>query len=330
MLMPYYITTTAPVNTADEISFANNHLTLLNTLDAAFRQLEPFEFKVYFYLAQLFGESGIVCLSVEDISKACGCNRKTVTRALKNLTARQMIRQLGKQVRKRIHQLTKPEEWKCPSEGHDKSPSKGRGFLKVVVDQVAQPLAPQSLERRLEKLGNLNTPQSSANTENLTKEGYPIFTSPYPLEASCPSDTYVPQTDSQPDSTLPPKGGSVESVVDEAKEMSAKRTEADVHQTDTNSTLPEPEPSDLESKIATARKLGCNVGICWEREEMFVRIDGALKTVGEFVAMPLEVFKQSVEFCQSGLDLCRLKIEKIKERLKNQRLTRLEQLATLG
>ncbi len=63
---------------------------------------------------------------------------------------------------------------------------------------------------------------------------------------------------------------------------------------------------------------------------MFVRIDGALKTVSEFVAMPLEVFKQSVQFCQSGLDLCRSQIEKIKERLKNQRLARLEQSATVG
>jgi hypothetical protein len=72
------------------------------------------------------------------------------------------------------------------------------------------------------------------------------------------------------------------------------------------------------------------VGICWDCGQEVVRIDGALKTIVEFMATPVEVFKQSVEYCQSGLDLCRLKIEKIKERLKNQRLTRLEQLATSG
>ena len=83
-------------------------------------------------------------------------------------------------------------------------------------------------------------------------------------------------------------------------------------------------------KIAAARILGCNVGICWDREEMFVRLDGALKTVGDFLAMPLEALSQSVHLCQSGLDLCRAQIEKIKERLKNQRLTRLERLAASG
>lgn len=96
--------------------------------------------------------------------------------------------------------------------------------------------------------------------------------------------------------------------------------------------LPEAElkVDDLESKIAAARILGCNVGICWDREEMFVRLDGALKTVGDFLAMPLEALSQSVHLCQSGLDLCRAQIEKIKERLKNQRLTRLERLAASG
>lgn len=34
------------------------------------------------------------------------------------------------------------------------------------------------LQGRLEKLGNLDTPQSSSATNNLTKVGSPIFTSP--------------------------------------------------------------------------------------------------------------------------------------------------------
>lgn len=139
----------------------------------------------------------------------------------------------------------------------------------------------------------------------------------------------VPKLDNelqQQDSCTSPKGTSAESVVadEEKTNMSQKRT---VPEIDITSLEPK---TDLDSKIAAARKLGCNVGICWNREEMFVRLDGALKTVSEFVAMPLEVFKQSVQLSQSGLDLCRSQIEKIKERLKNQRLTRLEQLATSG
>ncbi len=89
--------------------------------------------------------------------------------------------------------------------------------------------------------------------------------------------------------------------------------------------FPKPEP-DLDSKIAAARELGCNAGICWDCGQEFVRIDGALKTIAEFMATPVGVFKQSVEYCQSGLDLCRQQIDKIKERLRSQRVMRLEGL----
>jgi predicted transcriptional regulator len=118
------------------------------------------------------------------------------------------------------------------------------------------------------------------------------------------------QTTEQPDScTTPLIGGSAESEV--VQEQSGNCTSQEVQELN----QPETEPTftDVDDKLEAMRKLGCNVGRCWQQSEMFVRVDGILMSVAQFMERSLESFMQALQPCLEGLELCRAQIKKIKQ-----------------
>lgn len=137
----------------------------------------------------------------------------------------------------------------------------------------------------------------------------------------------IDNTQQQEHNQPPLKGVDLCSAAVEQIDKPVDQIDTAVQEIDIASPVPEvasaeSEVLDLESKIAIARSIGCNVGICWEAGQQFVRINSALKTIKQFLDMSLESFRQALEPCEEGLNLCRPFIQKLIERKKQGLLRR--------
>ena len=123
----------------------------------------------------------------------------------------------------------------------------------------------------------------------------------------------------QHDSSTTPNRGSAESVVVPIKEQAEKQTV--VQKTDTIAI--EPEFSDVFTKVEAARKIGCNIGTPWLEGVMMVAVNGAILSVSEFMDRSLSSFKELLQPCEAGLNLCREAIAQIKQKIATQRCRKL-------
>lgn len=135
--------------------------------------------------------------------------------------------------------------------------------------------------------------------------------------------TFLDPKVEQLDSALPLRG-SAESGVVPSEEEPKKLTE--VQKFDCQET--EPEAGDLDSKIAAARSIGCNVGTPWINGVMMVAINGTILSVKDFMQRSLSSFEQILQPCVEGIALCREKIKVLEQRMRERRQALLEKLAT--
>jgi predicted transcriptional regulator len=131
----------------------------------------------------------------------------------------------------------------------------------------------------------------------------------------------------EPDSSTTPWGGSAESVA-VALKQSEKRTLVQKTDCPKIAVVTEPEFGDVFEKVEAARGLGCNIGTPWLEGVMMVAVDGAILSVEEFMQRTLNSFKQILQPCERGLNLCRDAIAVIKRKIQIAKRDNLEACLT--
>jgi predicted transcriptional regulator len=306
--MLYSITTTAAVSTAEQNFSKSDRFNLLEA--AQDFKLTASEQAVYLYLVRIADSDRTSSRTVEQIAARCNLrSRVTVRRALDSLHQMRLI-DFTQGRSGYIYSLTDPSVWISRLVTKEKSVTRIRtnrtNDQKMIASDDQKMIVTDDQKLIIDQQQDSGLPPLKGVIQESVVVGEAVEASDQNLIVS-KSDRTEPEVKPEPEKP--------ELEPEEPKLEESKPEEP----------LAKP-PVDLESKIAAARSIGCNVGICWDCGQEVVRIDGALKTIAEFMATPVGVFKQSVEYCQSGLDLCRQQIDKIKERLRSPRVMRLEGL----
>ena len=71
----------------------------------------------------------------------------------------------------------------------------------------------------------------------------------------------------------------------------------------------------LDAKLDACRQLGCNAGQVWRNGQMEILVDGLFMSVSSFMNKPLNNFKEILQPCEAGLNLCREAIALIKQKI---------------
>ncbi len=299
--MLFSIMTTSAVNTAVQSFCFRVRFTLLEA--AQDFKLTVSEQAVYLYLVRIADSDRTSSQTVEQIAAKCNLrSRVTVRRALDSLHQMRLI-EFTQGRAGYIYSLTDPNVWvsrlATKKEPVTQIRTNRTNDQKMIIGNDQKMIIDQQQDSRI-------PPFKGGNPESVVV-GEVVEASDQNLIVS-KSDRTEPEVEPEPEKP--------ESKPEEPKLEEPKPEEP----------LAKP-PVDLDSKIAAVRALGCNAGKTWLNKVAMVLVDGKFLTIQEFMARSLDSFRIILEPCAKGLDLCRQKIDQIKERLRNQRALRLEQLA---
>lgn len=71
----------------------------------------------------------------------------------------------------------------------------------------------------------------------------------------------------------------------------------------------------LDAKLDACRQFGCNAGQVWRNEQMDVLVDGLFMSVESFMERKIPSFKQILQPCEAGVNLCRDAIALIRQKI---------------
>lgn len=128
----------------------------------------------------------------------------------------------------------------------------------------------------------------------------------FPMSATCKSNIPVNEINTTLEEQVPFRG-TCPPVVAGADLVS----EVDLSTADTGN---EPEMT-LDAKLNAVRQLGCNAGQVWRNGQMEILVDGLFMSGESFMQRKIPSFKQIVQPCQAGLNLCRDAIALIRQKI---------------
>jgi hypothetical protein len=80
----------------------------------------------------------------------------------------------------------------------------------------------------------------------------------------------------------------------------------------------------LDAKLDAVRQLGCNAGQVWRNGQMELLVDGLFMSVESFMQRKILSFKQILQPCLAGLNLCREAIAVLKRKIQIAKRDNLE------
>lgn len=136
----------------------------------------------------------------------------------------------------------------------------------------------------------------------------------FPVSTTCKQDLPVNEINSYQSEQVPLRGTCP--TVAGANQAN----QIDLSTTDTGN---EPEMT-LDAKLDAVRQLGCNAGQVWRNGQMEILVDGLFMSVMSFMERKLTSFKQILQPCQKGLNLCREAIALIERKIEIAKRNNLE------
>lgn len=98
-----------------------------------------------------------------------------------------------------------------------------------------------------------------------------------------------------------------------------------VNQIDLSTALAGNEPElPLDAKLDAVRQMGCNAGQLWRNGQMEILVDGLFMSVESFMQRKIPSFKQILQPCERGLNLCKDVIAQIKQKIATAKCNKLE------
>ena len=94
--------------------------------------------------------------------------------------------------------------------------------------------------------------------------------------------------------------------------------DAGKREADTGKSAPE---LTLEQKLDAVRQLGCSAGQVWREGQLEILVNGLFMSVESFMQLKLSSFKEILQPCETGLNLCRDAIALIKQKLATAKAT---------
>ena len=136
----------------------------------------------------------------------------------------------------------------------------------------------------------------------------------FPVSLTSKSDIPVNEINSYLEELVPLKGTSPPVAgADDVSELNLS----------TADTGDEPEMT-LDAKLNACRKLGCNAGQVWRNGQMEILVDGLFMSVESFMQRKILSFKQILQPCERGLNLCRDAIALIERKIEIAKRNNLE------
>ena len=140
---------------------------------------------------------------------------------------------------------------------------------------------------------------------------------PFPVSTTCKPDLQVLEINTVKEEqvtpfkgvTCPPLVTSVEGV----NEVNRSTIDTGVEQELT-----------LEQKLEACRQIGCNAGQVWRDGQLEILVNGLFMSVESFMERKLSSFKEILQPCETGLNLCREAIAQIKQKIAIARCNKLE------
>lgn len=127
----------------------------------------------------------------------------------------------------------------------------------------------------------------------------------FPISATCKTNIPVKEINTRLEELVPLKGTCP--PVAEADLVNKSNWS-------TTETGNEPEMT-LDAKLDAVRQLGCNAGQVWRNGQMEILVDGLFMPVESFMHTKLPSFKQILQPCLAGLNLCRDAIAVLKRKI---------------
>ena len=264
--------------------------------------LTPVQFRIYYHLLTGVDSSGTLSKSIESIAKVCKLTRITVLRVLAQLERMSMIvcdRAAGK---KTVFHLQPPSLWHRSQLVENKASSRQckvvsfpREIAKTKMDSLQQRSAPptDTLQYKAVHLcQEILEPMSATSKSDIPVNSINSYQSEQvPFRGTCPTVAGA-------------------NLVSESNQSTA----------DTGN---EPELP-LDAKLDACRQLGCNIGRVWRNGQMEILVDGLFMSVESFMERKLNSFKENLQPCQAGLNLCRDAIALIKRKIEIAKRNNLE------
>lgn len=125
----------------------------------------------------------------------------------------------------------------------------------------------------------------------------------FPISVTCKTEIPVNEINTYQEELVPLRGTSppVVDLVSESNQLTV----------DTGN---EPEMT-LDAKLDAVRQLGCNIGRVWRSGLLEILVDGLFMSVESFMHRSLSSFKENLQPCEAGLNLCREAIALIKQKI---------------
>lgn len=139
---------------------------------------------------------------------------------------------------------------------------------------------------------------------------------PFPVSTTSKPDLPVNEINTDKEEQVTLKGVTCPPVVKASQVNEVDRLTSDTAQSASELTL--------EQKLNAVRQMGCSVGQVWREGQMEILVDGLFLSVRNFMDRSLSSFKELLQPCLAGLNLCRDEIALIKQKLAAARANKLE------